>query len=271
MKKLTIIGSGVAGSSAQRIAKDYGWETTVIDDAPDIAASRAALATIRPQWLGANGRQIAEESWRWYQRWGSDIVRQASVSSWRKLNTITQKDWWLVNPITMLVKPDIQDRVTQINDTTIKTAQGRSIISDAVLIAVGAHDKNLYPNFKPMFGCTLINTEIEMNEPPLRIHHLRPFHSLAVAAYSDKIVLGSSIHRDKTKAEEEVWRMLHIAEQLSIVPKNNKWNLITNVRATSPEPTLPELGKPSTAIGSLARSGYGIAPQAIEKWLKSLK
>ena len=175
-----------------------------------------------------------------------------------------------MNPINMLVKPDIEDRVTNINGTTVTTAKGQTISSDAVLTAVGAHDKTLYPNFKPMFGCTLINTEIKMNEPPLRIHHLRPFHSLAVAEYSDKIVLGSSIHRDKTKTEEEVWKMLHIAEQLNIVPKSNKWNLIVNVRATSPEPTLPELGNPTTAIGSLARSGYGIAPQAIEKWITSL-
>lgn len=181
-----------------------------------------------------------------------------------------QKDWWLVNPITMLVKPDIEDRATTIIGTTVTTAKGQTIHSDAVLIAVGAHDKTLYPNFKPMFGCTLINSEIKMNEPPLRIHHLRPFHSLSVAAYPDKIVLGSSIHRDKTKAEEEVWKMLHIAEQLAIVPKSNKWNLIVNVRATSPEPTLPELGNTTTSIGSLARSGYGIAPQAIEKWIKSL-
>jgi hypothetical protein len=220
--------------------------------------------------LGANGKQLAEASWRWYKQWGSDIVQQASVSSWRNPKIVVQKDWWLVNPINMLVKPDIEDRATNIIETTVTTTKGQSITSDAVLIAVGAHDKTLYPNFKPMFGCTLINSETQMNEPPLRIHHLRPFHSLSVAAYSDKVVLGSSIHRDKTKAEEEVWKMLHIAEQLAIVPKSNKWNLIINVRATSPEPTLPELGKPSTAIGSLARSGYGIAPQAIEKWIKSL-
>ena len=242
----------------------------MIDGAPYTAASRAALATIRPQWLGANGKQLAEASWRWYKQWGSDIVQQAAISSWRNLNTVMQKDWWLVNPITMLVKPDIEDRATTIIGTTVTTAKGQTIHSDAVLIAVGAHDKTLYPNFKPMFGCTLINSEIKMNEPPLRIHHLRPFHSLSVAAYPDKIVLGSSIHRDKTKAEEEVWKMLHIAEQLAIVPKSNKWNLIVNVRATSPEPTLPELGNTTTSIGSLARSGYGIAPQAIEKWIKSL-
>jgi glycine/D-amino acid oxidase-like deaminating enzyme len=269
MRKIIIVGSGVAGSCAQRIGEYYGWETTVIDPTPQLAASRAALATIRPQWLGKNGRQDAQHSWRWYERWNATITQQALVSSWKKPEPELQRDWWLVEPIGLLVEPNIREQVININGTTVTTDK-QTLKGDAVLVAVGAHDTNLYDTFKPMAGCTLFNDQIRMIGAPLRVHHLRPFHALTVAEHTGNVVLGSSIHADKNKAEDEVWRMLSIAENLEIVPQSDAWQLVSNTRATSAQPQLPQLGNPSTTIGSLARSGYGITPHAIEQWIISL-
>jgi hypothetical protein len=266
---MIIVGSGVAGSCAQRIASYYGWQTTVIDDLPTTAASRAALATIRPQWLGENGREWAKASWRWYERWGVNITQHGLVSSWKKPEPTLQKDWWLVEPIGVLVMPDVMERVIDVTGTTVTTTE-QTFVGDAVLVAVGAHDPKLYGDFKPMTGCTLYNNQIEMSGAPLRVHHLRPFHALTVAQQGDTVVLGSSIHPEMAKAEEEVWRMLTVAEDIGIVPKSHQWIMRGNTRATSPKATLPEAGNPSTVIGSLGRSGYGITPHVIEQWIVSL-
>jgi glycine/D-amino acid oxidase-like deaminating enzyme len=270
MRHLVIVGAGVAGSCAQRIASFYGWRTTVIDPVPSSAASRAALATIRPQWLGDNGREWAKASWRWYERWGANITQHGLVSSWKKPEPVLQKDWWLVEPIGLLVEPDIRQTVVNVTGTTVTTSDEQTFVGDAVLIAVGAYDRNLYDNFKPMAGCTLYNDEIEMMGAPLRVHHLRPFHALTVAQQAGTVVLGSSIHREMGKAEEEVWRMLTVAEDIGIVPKSDAWTMKGNTRATSPAPQLPVLGNPSTTIGSLSRSGYGITPHVVEQWILSL-
>jgi hypothetical protein len=72
------------------------------------------------------------------------------------------------------------------------------------------------------------------------------------------------------KAEEEVWRMLSVAEDIGIVPKSDQWNMRGNIRATSPKAMLPEAGNRSAVIGSLSRSGYGITPHVIEQWIVSL-
>lgn len=265
-----IVGAGVAGSAAKRIAEFYGWDTLLIDNEPQRAASRAALATIRPQWLGQNGRAWATASWRWYERWDVAITQTALVSSWKKTEPIRQKDWWLVEPINVLVEPDVREQVVEIEGTTAVTADGTFHTGDALIVAVGSHSTYLYDNFRPMAGSTLYNDQIEMNGAPLRVHHLRPFHALTVAEHNNTVVLGSSISREPEKAEEEAWRMLSIAEELRIVPKSNAWQIRTNVRATSPEPQLPVLGERATVIGSLSRSGYGITPHIIEQWIQSI-
>jgi glycine/D-amino acid oxidase-like deaminating enzyme len=270
VRRLVIVGSGVAGSTTKRIAEFYGWETILIDRQPEQAASRAALATIRPQWLGENGRAWANASWRWYERWNVGVTQHALVSSWKKPEPIRQKDWWLVEPISVLLPPDVAETVIEIQDTTAVTDTGAFYEGDALLVAVGSSSPYLYDDFKPMAGSTLYNDQIEMTGAPLRVHHLRPFHALTVAQQGNTVVLGSSISREPEKAEEEVWRMLSIAEDLGIVPKSDKWTLRTNVRATSPAPQLPVLGKRSTVIGSLSRSGYGITPHVVEQWIQSL-
>lgn len=271
-RRLIIVGAGVAGSSAERIASYYGYDTVLVDPNPQQAASRAALATIRPQWLGDNGRAWATASWRWYERWGTAVCQTAMVSSWKKPQPVRQKDWWLVEPIAVLRPPDVTAQVVDYGpEPAVRFADGTEIHGDAVLVAVGAHDTKLYPDFRPMVGCTLYNDTLEMRDAPLRVHHLRPFHALTVAQHKNVVTLGSSIARTADKAEEEVWRMLEVAEQLEIVPGSSDWQIITNTRATSPQPKLPEPGNRVAVIGSLARSGYGIAPHVIEQWILSLQ
>jgi len=272
MRELLIVGAGIVGSSAKRIADEMGWKTTLVDANPKKAASRAALATIRPQWLGENGKQIAERSWRWYEKWGATVTRTAIVSSYSSSESRRQQDWWLVDPDKVLIQPDVVAEIDGIwNDHSGQYANvnGDKCRYDAILIGVGAHDPRYLPPFKEQHGATLINETMRLAEP-LYVHHLRPYHSLTIGCMNDVVRLGSSVANTEQKAIDEIYRMLEVAEQRGIVPKVSDWILTTNIRAKAPTIKEPRRGERTTTIGNLGRSGYGYAPHLVATWLADL-
>ena len=80
--KIAIIGNGIAGSSAKKIALEFGHEPTIIST-DSATASKSALATIRPTWFTKAEQVNIERSWTWYKKWNADITRIAVVSNWR--------------------------------------------------------------------------------------------------------------------------------------------------------------------------------------------
>lgn len=269
--KLGIIGSGIAGSSAARIGRIYGFDVTVFDHAPERAASRCALATIRPQWFKEDLQGTIQESWKWYEAWGSAITQHAYVSHWRNSNVKLQKDWWLVDPEASLVTPDISEQVRFVNDNIIVT-QDDQYEFDAVLNATGAYGGNLSVPHEDLWGATLISTNAVLDYKPLRIHHIRPYHTLTIAENRGEIRLGSSIAKTEADAIRGVEEMLEVAETAKLILPGASWQVVTGIRSRvkGNQPTLPKLGETTTSIGNLARSGYAIAPAVIANWLKSL-
>lgn len=269
--KLGVIGSGIAGSSAARIARELGFEVTVFDHDPGRAASRCALATIRPQWFKEDLQGTIQQSWRWYETWGSAITQHAYVSHWRNLDVKLQKDWWLVDPESSLVNPDIAEQVQFWNGNTLVTREDQYEF-DAILNATGAYGNNLSLPHEDLWGATLISTNAILDHSPLRIHHIRPYHTLTIAENAGEVRLGSSIAKTEADAIRGVEEMLEVAEAAKLLQPGASWQVVTGIRARvkGNQPTLPELGNPFTSIGNLARSGYAIAPAVIENWLRSL-
>lgn len=269
MKTLTVVGAGISGSSAKLIAEELGWKVNLIDDRNHSAASRAALATIRPTWFDKSGRARAEMSWKFYEKWNAAICREAIVSSYRNPNIRKiQQDWWLVDPWIMLQEPNIKYKLESNEQTKCFLSDGSIIESDALLLATGSRDTS----YKPLFGATLISKNAVMRDPHLRVHHLRPYHSMMVGSWNGITRLGSSISSDLQKAIDEVYKMLDVAVELEIVNPESTWELVTGARSKSKEsnPTLPELGNKVGLINGLHRSGYAFAPDAINRWLNSL-
>lgn len=271
MRHLLVVGAGVVGSAAKRIALDYGWRCTLVDGDPTRAASHAALATIRPQWLGADGKTIAGRSWRWYERWQATVTRTATVTSYRDPRRRQQSDWWLVDPERVLVEPDLAVDVKH-----VAQHHGRVVAEplyddwfDACLIATGAHDPQLIDGYAPQHGATLIHRNLPLPQP-LHVHHLRPYHSLTIGHVNGVTRLGSSVANNPDKAIAEVHRMRETAEQLDLVPRVDGWQLVVNVRAKAPRPITPTAGQRCGALGGLGRSGYGYAPALVAQWLLSL-
>lgn len=271
MRRLLVVGAGVVGSAAKRIATDHGWHCTLVDPDPARAASRAALATIRPQWLGANGKTVAGRSWRWYEKWQATVTRTATVTSYRDPRPRQQSDWWLIDPERVLVDPDLALDVKRVDDRN-----GRIVAEplyddwfDACLIATGAHDPRLIDGYTPQHGATLIHRDLDLPQP-LHVHHLRPYHSLTIGRVNGVTRLGSSVAATADKAVAEVHRMRETAEQLRLVPRVDGWQLVVNVRAKAPQPLTPQAGQRRAVIGGLGRSGYGYAPALVAQWLLSL-
>lgn len=269
--RIGVIGSGIAGSATARIGRELGHEVIVFDHAPGRAASRCALATIRPQWFKPELRGTIDQSWRWYEKWGSDVTQYAFTSHWRNPEIKTQKDWWLVDPEKSLVNPDIEEQVVFIEGNRIVTRED-TYEFDAILNATGAYGGDLSVEHEDLWGATLYSTNAILDHGPLRIHHIRPYHTITIADNHGEIRLGSSVAKTEADAIKGVEEMLEAAEQANLVQPGATWQILTGIRARvkGNEPTLPEFGNKFTSIGNLARSGYAITPAVIENWLRSL-
>lgn len=272
--KIIVIGSGIAGSSAARVAREMGHNVCVVDKAPALAASRVSLATIRPSWYGQDDQKLISQSWEYYKSWGAAITQEALVSDWKsKQEPKIQDGWWLADPLIPLVTPDIIGEVASIKNKNVTLSNGETLTSDAVYIATGVHDSSFYADFKPYAGATLISKTANVVGSLLRVHKLRPYYDLTAGMTSDGCRLGSSISVDPDKAVSDVWEMLDIANNLKIVTKANDWKLVLHFRAKPKSKNVlrPENGQKITKINGLHRSGYGLCPALAEKWIKSIE
>jgi hypothetical protein len=268
--KLIVIGAGIAGSSATRIARSKGWDVTLIDHAPEQSASRSALATIRPTWFNKAERKGLERSWEWYSTWGAAGTREAHVSNWKNKEVKTQKDWWLVDPILPLVAPDLVERVVGIYKTFVTTPT-KEIAADAILNCTGAYGDDLAHDVTLFAGVTWISHNAELDYSPYRVHHLRPYKSLSAAQINGVTRVGSSIAKTADKAIDDGKELLMTAIALGII-KSGDWEMSLGWRAKGKGglPIYPELGMRNAYFSGLARSGYGLSPAIAEKWLDSL-
>lgn len=270
--KIAIIGAGIAGSSATRIARALGHTAVLIDPKPENNASNCALATIRPQWFEKTDRGSLQQSWEWYEKWGAAVTQHATVTNWRNPNPGVQRDWWLVDPNKCLLEPDYKHAVAAIEGTNVRLDSGTLIHVDAVLNATGAYGGPLALPHEQLWGATLISNNAVLDYGPLRIHHLRPYHTLTVSDNNGEIRLGSSVAKTQNAAITEANEMLTAAEQAGIVQPGANWTVKTGIRARvkGNHPTLPTPGDRVATIGNLARSGYAMAPAITHNWLLTL-
>lgn len=259
--RIGIIGNGIAGSMAKKIAQANGYEAKIHSTNRDVA-SRSALATIRPTWFSKEQKANIEESWAWYEEFGATVTRSAMVSNWRNDKVVEQDSWWLVNPISILELPDYTSEIFSID-------QVKRFNYDAILDARGI---NLSKDLNRFYGATLISKSAQMVDSPYRVHHIRPYHSLQIVKTDFAVRLGSSISKDKDKAKLQVYEMLLLAEDLGLVSRVDDWQLSIGIRTQtkSKEVIVPELQSPVTSIGGLHRVGYALAPSLIGRWIESL-
>lgn len=158
MKKVLIIGAGLAGSITARLCRLAGAHVTVVDGGSCDSGSQAAACLLTPRWLAAIDVHA--------QRQAYQILSSIAHVHTLKFNTgvpgvKADIDW--VAPADLLVKPDVRDEVEKLGD--------HSAFPDQVmLVATGYRAGKLaaIPEIKPIVGVSLIFPG-QMTEPRVRI------------------------------------------------------------------------------------------------------
>lgn len=242
---LIVIGAGVAGSVLTTMARIHGLEVLLIDQDPYQAGSRCGLAVLRTAWAPET-RQALD----WYGVNGGVHTPVTLVTDYAGRHT-EKSDWHYVDPRDVLVKPDIDRRVTHINPGWAQTA-------DRVVYRAGAVVMAYVPAMDPSsWGCTAYSWDAKVQDYEARHHWLRPFHGITAIQSPDGLVrLGSSLSASPEAAERRTRRMVVEATELGMVSAGT-WTYATGKRH---EASMPVVTPGLASTGGAARLGFTLAP-----------
>lgn len=177
MSSVIIVGAGLFGSIAAKVARAHGHDVTVIDDGRPNAGSDAAACLLKPSWASKLGRVWKE---------GMDVLNreyEVKTLAFRSGIGISINLQW-VDPKTVLMPEDRSETVTKVEDGVVETNFGGRY-EGIVLIATGVWANHLIPDLESIaskVGAAIIyNYEIE--EP--RIWAYAPYKQ-AIAFVRDR-------------------------------------------------------------------------------------
>jgi glycine/D-amino acid oxidase-like deaminating enzyme len=129
-KNVIIVGAGLFGSIAARLARDRGHQVTLIDNGEEHAASKASGCVLAPSWLGSL----------------SDKQRKRGMEVLRRLYTVHDVEFQTnvlakfkaarVDPIEVLLQPDIVGTVMTVANGKVTMRDGCTE-KGTVLVAAG--------------------------------------------------------------------------------------------------------------------------------------
>lgn len=197
-QNIIIVGSGLFGSLAARLARAEGHSVTVVDEPRSYAASKASGCVLAPSWLSSlSATQRAE---------GLDVLKALVTVHDVEFRTNLGKSFKAqrVNPDEVLVKADVCEAAVRVEDGLVVTAAGTKL-RGVVLVAAGMGCAELLPNLPAMKGLwgASLRVAAQLQEP--RIHVYAPYRQ-AVAFNLDRKTVwmgdGSAL-TEKTWAKEE--------------------------------------------------------------------
>lgn len=196
-RTIYIVGAGLFGSIAARLAVDAGHDVTVIDGAHPYAASKASGCVLAPSWLSAvdskdyaDGLDILKSLFRVH-----DMEFRTNLLATFKAKRVATSE--------ILVKPDIVADVKRVYTGGLELDDGTKY-KGIVLVAAGCGTNALLPQaplVRPLWGASL-SVMAQLEEP--RLHVYAPYKQ-AVAFNMDKrrVWMG-----DGTSLVEKTWTKL---------------------------------------------------------------
>lgn len=254
MTDLIVIGGGIAGSCVTTLARERGWDVELWDaGAP---ASCAALCVLRPSW-----HPLTEDALDFYAAHG--WLRPGTTarrSTYRQPGVADSPGWFSLSPTAPLVRPDVADWATMemMTEPTIPT-----------VVATG-HRNHLLPG-KALHGFTAVADAPEDAEDGVRVHEMRPRHTIESLVFDGEMRLGSSSGLTADAAGERLIRMVAEAEAAGIALPH--WNAIHGVR-WMPDVTDDHVARPSPTvwtIGRLGKLGYTLSPHLAARVLSEIE
>lgn len=193
MKDVIIIGAGLFGSIAARLADRKGHDVTVLDCGEPWAASKASGCVLAPSWVSSlTSEQVTTA--------GEVLAGLAPVEPLLfKTNMLKSFKANRIDPRKILVKPDLTERVVSVGDGVVQLEGGHKL-KGIVLVAAGIASSSLVemPKVKGLWGASL-TFKTQITDP--RIHVYAPYRQ-AVAFNMDAKTVWMG---DGTALVEKTW------------------------------------------------------------------
>lgn len=148
---ILIVGAGIFGSLAARLAVKAGYKVTIIDCAKPLAASKCSSGLIRSSWVKSLGPAVVDTGYRVLRSLTPLISVNFTVLPTCKAAVL---DW--VDYATLLWPVDVTDTVEEIGEGSVTLGSGR-VLRGKVLVATGAYSGHLLPlpGLKGLVGASL--------------------------------------------------------------------------------------------------------------------
>ncbi len=167
MAAVVIVGAGLFGSIAAKVARAHGHNVIVIDDGRTMSGSDAAACLLKPSWASKLGSQTWTEGMQVLE-----LYYNVKVLKFRTglMNVHIDIAW--VDPKTILLAEDRSETVIKVGDGVVETSVEGNVYEGNVLIATGVWANYLasgIEQIRPKVGAAIIyNHEIE--EPRISVY-----------------------------------------------------------------------------------------------------
>jgi NADPH-dependent 2,4-dienoyl-CoA reductase/sulfur reductase-like enzyme len=249
--RLIVVGAGIAGSSLTYAARELGHTVTLVDAAPEAAASRLAHAVLRLGWHRGDDRVRARLARERYASLGALRTETALCTHWRTDRTVRTEDYALIDPLAPLIAPDRRATARRIADGCVELAD-YTLVGDVAVDATGTGGAD-----RLSYGA-VATRELELDEP-LTVHHYAPRRSIVLSAIDGRARLGGSTGATARSAALSLQRMLAIAERVGMIESADGWDVSVGVRGHRSNP-IERLDARTYRLAGFGRVGYALAP-----------
>lgn len=264
--KVTIAGSGIAGSTLALMLRSRGHEVTVLDPWPRRGASHCAYAYLRSAWFKGEDKRRVRESLDYYERNGWIVTRKAYVHDLMRDRYVKQTDHVLVHPSRPLIQPDILWGLDSYADDSLTGVQLRVfgqpgvLYADHLVLACGDGMRR-WTRGTPVYG-GVFECETYRMSTPLRL--LRITDRLTHVAADDGTVVRTAASKGHTpeQARQKSEKILNRMFDEGMVSVTRRWTYRAGARWV-PEggtPTAGQLSEHVWALTGFHRNGYALAP-----------
>jgi hypothetical protein len=271
--KLIVVGAGIAGSCVTRLARERGWDVTLIagERRPD---SLAATAVLRRAYH--TGRVSELEAWDYavgvYGEWGVQMTRGGLVSSYRRPlgGAVADSDWLLLDPAEALVQPDVAREVLSVHGGRAWYGRGDGLAGDAVVAACGAQGV-LAPSGAVTFGVTWLAAPDALRAPDeVRVYQYAPYRTIVGGVAGGRARVGSSSSVTEEGAVTQARKMLGVAWDLGWLTTRDGWEMRVGTRVKTDDGHWRRNQTGVWEIGGFHRTGYALAPMAAREVLDDI-
>lgn len=164
-QNIIIVGAGLFGSAAARLARHEGHTVTVVDTPKPYAASKASGCVLAPSWLQSLTAEQRADGMAVLQ----DLVPVHDIEF--KTNLLKTFKAKRIDKDDLLVTPDLVDDVTGVEDGLVLTASGKKL-RGVVLVAAGMGTPALVagvPAMRGLWGASLL-IKGQLGSPRLSVY-----------------------------------------------------------------------------------------------------